>query len=58
MKRGEAAAFGRLCVETMICVCLNRLREAAAFGRLCVETYQLVSDKQKSLSSRLRAAVC
>ena len=34
----EAAAFGRLCVETF--VLSSRLEEttAAAFGRLCVET--------------------
>ena len=25
----NAAAFRRLCVETMICVCLNRLREGS-----------------------------
>ena len=33
-----AAAFGRLCVETVTAVIYYRLLIAAAFGRLCVET--------------------
>ena len=35
----SAAAFGRLCVETIFSVYMNLTEEAAAFGRLCVETY-------------------
>ena len=35
----EAAAFGRLCVETEILDVMFKLEEAAAFGRLCVETF-------------------
>ena len=31
---------------------------AAAFGRLCVETFSYALMMQRSLSSRLRAAVC
>ena len=77
----EAAAFGRLCVETY--VSLHTMKEqgvqppsggcvlkqgdfaqsldlvlAAAFGRLCVETLVVETDTVKTLSSRLRAAVC
>ena len=33
-----AAAFGRLCVETIYEECLFEVKAAAAFGRLCVET--------------------
>ena len=34
-----AAAFGRLCVETLMCAVLKLMPSvAAAFGRLCVET--------------------
>ena len=33
-----AAAFGRLCVETVITACESLVEMAAAFGRLCVET--------------------
>ena len=33
-----AAAFGRLCVETISAGELYQVGEAAAFGRLCVET--------------------
>ena len=36
----QAAAFGRLCVETLYSVVFIRLPPAAAFGRLCVETFQ------------------
>ena len=40
MKKAEAAAFGRLCVETprLPKVSNNATNKAAAFGRLCVET--------------------
>ena len=34
----DAAAFGRLCVETLITHHLINVEVAAAFGRLCVET--------------------
>ena len=35
-----AAAFGRLCVETLERYPASLDGSAAAFGRLCVETYQ------------------
>ena len=35
---GVAAAFGRLCVETLLLLALAVYPLAAAFGRLCVET--------------------
>ena len=34
----SAAAFGRLCVETIIVIPVSHYLGAAAFGRLCVET--------------------
>ena len=34
----EAAAFGRLCVETVTVLAEHEGLKAAAFGRLCVET--------------------
>ena len=34
----QAAAFGRLCVETLFCKKPPTPNVAAAFGRLCVET--------------------
>ena len=34
----QAAAFGRLCVETALAVNVTICCAAAAFGRLCVET--------------------
>ena len=37
-KRGPAAAFGRLCVETRSNPMARAKHHAAAFGRLCVET--------------------
>ena len=36
--RAQAAAFGRLCVETISAVTATTISGAAAFGRLCVET--------------------
>ena len=36
-----AAAFGRLCVETLHLTSIFTLNLAAAFGRLCVETVLL-----------------
>ena len=33
-----AAAFGRLCVETILSSGIPLTKSAAAFGRLCVET--------------------
>ena len=38
-----AAAFGRLCVETLFYHHVLRRILAAAFGRLCVETLAVVS---------------
>ena len=38
IKRIEAAAFGRLCVETDFVGIFLPSTFAAAFGRLCVET--------------------
>ena len=37
--RKQAAAFGRLCVETANRPSIVRSLIAAAFGRLCVETF-------------------
>ena len=37
-KKSKAAAFGRLCVETVDFKNADDFVEAAAFGRLCVET--------------------
>ena len=37
----HAAAFGRLCVETLTKISVAVASLAAAFGRLCVETYHL-----------------
>ena len=55
---GIPAAFGRLCVET-ITIIVNKLNEQpAAFGRLCVETYRAIDGVLRSVTSRLRAAVC
>ena len=54
----EAAAFGRLCVETLIYSVKLIFNLAAAFGRLCVETLRACDMSPASLSSRLRAAVC
>ncbi len=34
-----AAAFGRLCVETIADELSSKPNKAAAFGRLCVETF-------------------
>ena len=56
--RRFAAAFGRLCVETIHLVTVLDNIQAAAFGRLCVETYSTMTMLLSSTSSRLRAAVC
>ena len=53
-----AAAFGRLCVETLTIERLNVEQVAAAFGRLCVETLAVKNLGFGLISSRLRAAVC
>ena len=37
------AAFGRLCVETLVCVAGAAVGVPAAFGRLCVETLVCVA---------------
>ena len=42
-----AAAFGRLCVETMLSRQGGTQTEAAAFGRLCVETVPIRSRPQQ-----------
>ena len=44
---GQAAAFGRLCVETFGDGNEVDLNPAAAFGRLCVETSQCDQARQK-----------
>ena len=54
----EAAAFGRLCVETTMRLSLMVGCRAAAFGRLCVETALEDGDLDDFMGSRLRAAVC
>ena len=53
-----AAAFGRLCVETLMIWAAAQIIPAAAFGRLCVETVDGSIEKTAVTSSRLRAAVC
>ena len=42
VKEQEAAAFGRLCVETNYCRRCFGSSWAAAFGRLCVETFSVI----------------
>ena len=54
----EAAAFGRLCVETQSKEQAAQAIIAAAFGRLCVETISRLPFNFALGSSRLRAAVC
>ena len=39
-----AAAFGRLCVETLSLIAKTQNGTAAAFGRLCVETAAFGTD--------------
>ena len=53
-----AAAFARLCVETIIEISLIDTHHAAAFARLCVETDEKIKAMIKDAGSRLRAAVC
>ena len=54
----HSAAFGRLCVETLIDGFHFNFLFSAAFGRLCVETsVRLIGSKMNPVS-RLRAAVC
>ena len=57
-QKPKAAAFGRLCVETICCEVKFVFCGAAAFGRLCVETIRPILIKSDSECSRLRAAVC
>ena len=57
-RQQEAAAFGRLCVETKGTEIIGFMNRAAAFGRLCVETEEELAQKTPVLRSRLRAAVC
>ena len=47
IKAKHAAAFGRLCVETVKVVGTPSLFTAAAFGRLCVETAIAAYSKQE-----------
>ena len=54
----QAAAFGRLCVETSSQNKVKEILEAAAFGRLCVETLSKRGVGKRNKCSRLRAAVC
>ena len=54
----SAAAFGRLCVETLVTWYYKRVAAAAAFGRLCVETSSRNRLTVGAGGSRLRAAVC
>ena len=54
----KAAAFGRLCVETVKVINNGEPVNAAAFGRLCVETLTSGSVMNLLYRSRLRAAVC
>ena len=52
------AAFGRLCVETLMAILSKKQSQPAAFGRLCVETGVPFFGVVAKPSSRLRAAVC
>ena len=54
----QAAAFGRLCVETRAAKRVGLGDFAAAFGRLCVETNLPFTSPLKLGGSRLRAVVC
>ena len=45
--RGRPAAFGRLCVETIVLFLPNFVPSPAAFGRLCVETRVIRADRPK-----------
>ena len=47
----EAAAFGRLCVETKRPIIFLIPHFAAAFGRLCVETSILLDNKKFTLAA-------
>ena len=58
MGEPDAAAFGRLCVETGNYYSLSIGTRAAAFGRLCVETHAAHVYETVKKRSRLRAAVC
>ena len=42
----DPAAFGRLCVETVLPLARGFVLAPAAFGRLCVETYLAQSDPE------------
>ena len=46
-----AAAFGRLCVETLLNPVSHRFELAAAFGRLCVETYYLNLETENAIAA-------
>ena len=52
------AAFGRLCVETLVATSALLSLLPAAFGRLCVETICASTTNSLPVPSRLRAAVC
>ena|GEM_PF-6977666 len=54
----NAAAFVRLCVETIAKFLARWNQLAAAFVRLCVETKAAFSSFSFRSCSRLRAAVC
>ena len=56
--RDGPAAFGRLCVETLILLNFTNKKAPAAFGRLCVETPVSAKIFNVRSTSRLRAAVC
>ena len=58
LEKQQAAAFGRLCVETSKERALFASELAAAFGRLCVETENGARETGDEEGSRLRAAVC
>ena len=44
MPLAGSAAFGRLCVETIVTGTVEAERRPAAFGRLCVETIKVVTS--------------
>ena len=57
MLNGEAAAFARLCVETIELVQARMQIDAAAFARLCVET-SVVKDNKKMLTAQPPSRGC
>ena len=56
--KAVAAAFGRLCVETLSITNGGCVWVAAAFGRLCVETLEMDVCQPYSLSAAAFGRLC